>query len=401
MATSSTSSAASDVIAIIPARGGSKRLVRKNLMRIGGHPLVAHSIMHAKASRHVSRVYVSTEDEEIARVSRQYGAEVIPRPVDLAGDQATSESALLHALDARRAQGLADPELVVFLQCTSPVRGLRDIDQAIERLRALNADSLFSATEFNRLIWAMKGDAPYSLNYDYHRRQREQEMAVQYRENGSLYVFRPSVLREDNNRLGGKMAVYEMDYWSSFQIDTHEHVELIDWILHRPEFSMRVPWPEPVSLVVFDFDGVLTDNTVDVDQAGVESVRCHRGDGWGLARLREAGIPMLVLSTEENPVVAARCAKLKLPCLQGSGDKARDLEKYLQTHGISPASVVYVGNDVNDLDCMRRVGLAVAVGDAEPEVMSVSSWVLRRFGGRGAVREFCDLLLAHLSDTKE
>jgi YrbI family 3-deoxy-D-manno-octulosonate 8-phosphate phosphatase len=385
------------IIAIIPARGGSKRIPHKNLLPIAGRPLVVHSIVHALQSSRVREVYVSTESEEIAAVARAHGAEVVKRPPELSGDEATSESALRHVLDERNRRGLPDPDLVVFLQCTSPVRRRDDIDRAVETLLAEGADSLFSACENNRLIWALKDGRPYSVNYDYLSRQREQDMTRQYRENGSIYVFRPEVLREHGNRLGGRIAVYEMDYWSSFQIDAAEHAEVIEWVMRRPGYGPEPEWPTHVRLVVFDFDGVMTDNTVLVDVHGGETVRCDRGDGWGIARLRDAGVPMAVLSTEEHPVVAARCAKLKLPCVQGSGDKAASLAALLTERGIEPADVIYVGNDVNDLGCLRMVGMPVAVGDAHPEVMAASKLVLTRDGGRGAVREFCDLLLAALS----
>lgn len=381
-----------DVVAVIPARGGSKRVPRKNVLPLRGLPVLAYSVLHARASRHVSAVYVSTDDVEAAAVARRHGAEVIDRPDELAGDTASSESAVLHVLDQRRVQGLADPDLVVFLQCTSPVRRPEDIDGAVDRLLIDGADSLFSACENSRLIWGVGADgAPHSINYDHRNRKREQVMERQYRENGSIYVFRPTILRSENNRLGGRMTVYEMDYWSSFQIDTPEHMELIEWVLGRPEYRVDAGWPERLDLVAFDFDGVMTDNAVLVGDDGRETVRCHRGDGWGLARLRDAGVAMMVLSTETNPVVAARCAKLKIPCHQGIGDKGAYLERFLAERSIDPAHVAFVGNDVNDLGCLRRVGFPVAVADSHPEVLAVARMVLTRRGGDGAVREFCDL----------
>lgn len=390
-----------DVIAIIPARGGSKRIARKNLIPLAGHPLVALSILHAQQSRYVNSIYVSTEDPDIAEVARAYGAMVVVRPLALADDTATSESALLHVLDERVRQGLPDPELVVFLQCTSPVRRAGDIDGAVEKLMSASADSLFSATENSRLIWAVKDGQPYSVNYDYRSRQREQDMQMQYRENGSIYVFRTEILRQHNNRLGGKIAVYEMDSWSSFQVDAPEHVELFRWILQRPDYAPGVGWPDQIGLVVFDFDGVMTDNTLIVTETGQEAVRAHRGDGWGIARLREAGMPMMVLSTETNPVVAARCEKLSVPYHQGEGDKAAYLRDYLKQQGVAPAHVVYLGNDVNDLACMAMVGMPVAVADAHPAVLAAARYVLARRGGEGAVRELCDTLLDRLADRQD
>jgi YrbI family 3-deoxy-D-manno-octulosonate 8-phosphate phosphatase len=223
---------------------------------------------------------------------------------------------------------------------------------------------------------------------------REQDMSVQLRENGSIYVVRTEQLRATGNRLGGKREVYEMDFWSSFQLDTPEDVELLDWVLARPEFRPQISWPERIDLVVFDFDGVMTDNSVFVTEAGDESVRVNRGDGWGIAQLRRAGIEMLILSTEEHPVVTARALKLKLPCLQGIVDKGAALAEELERREVNPRNVVYLGNDANDLGCFSLVGLPVAVADSHPEALAAAAHVLRHRGGNGAVRELCDLILA-------
>lgn len=386
----------STTVAVIPARGGSKRVPRKNLRVIGGVPLVAHSVLHALAAESVDVVVVTTDDAEIAAVSRRYGAELVERPHELAQDVSTSESAVIHALDQRRAEGHDDPELLVLLQPTSPARRAGEIDAAIERLVQLGADSLFSAAPDRALYWLAAPDGPSPQNYDPAARLRDQEMAPQYRENGSIYVMRTELLRASGVRLGGTIAIYPMDLWSSFQLDSEEDAELLDWILQRPEFRPAALWPSRIDLVVFDFDGVMTDNTVIVTDSGYEAVRCHRGDGWGVARLRDAGIPMLVLSTENNPVVAARARKLGLPCVQGLADKAAELGRYLSERRLDPRNVVYLGNDANDVDCLDLVGLPVVVSDATPEATAHARLVLSRPGGAGAVRELCDLVLDRL-----
>jgi YrbI family 3-deoxy-D-manno-octulosonate 8-phosphate phosphatase len=148
-----------------------------------------------------------------------------------------------------------------------------------------------------------------------------------------------------------------------------------------------------ITLVVLDFDGVLTDNAVWVLQDGTEMVRCDRSDGLGLAMLTASGVTVVVMSTETNPVVAARCRKLGVPCMQGVADKGRELSSLIAGQRLDPARVAYVGNDVNDLGAMAVVGLPVAVADAHPRVRSAAVLVLTRPGGHGAVREFCDRLL--------
>lgn len=157
----------------------------------------------------------------------------------------------------------------------------------------------------------------------------------------------------------------------------------------RPGFT----WPALVDLVVFDFDGVMTDNTVTVFEDGREAVRCHRGDGLGVAMLQTAGFAAMILSSEANPVVSARAAKLRLPVRQDCPDKEQALSGVLDEEGLNPARVVYLGNDINDLGCLAMVGLPVVVADAVEAVKAHAALVLDNRGGDGAVRELCDLLL--------
>jgi N-acylneuraminate cytidylyltransferase len=342
----------------------------------------------------VDEVYVSTDDEAIGSVAEAAGARVVVRPASLATDESTSESALRHALETWAKQGGKDPELVVFLQCTSPVRRAGDIDQAIGQLRSSGADSLFSACETKRFVWARRDGGPQAINYDYRHRKREQDFEKQYQENGSIYIFKPWVLAKENNRLGGKIEVYEMDYWSSFQIDSPEDAELCSWILQKPEYRSSIAWPDSLDLIVFDFDGVMTDNTVVVSQDGSESVTCSRADGLGIDLLRATGVPIIVLSTERNAVVAARAKKLGLPCHHGIGDKSSFLADYIASNKYRSERVMYVGNDVNDAGCLAQVGIPVVVADAHPDAARLARIKLVNPGGRGAVRELADLVLS-------
>ena len=154
--------------------------------------------------------------------------------------------------------------------------------------------------------------------------------------------------------------------------------------------------PSPVDAVVFDFDGVFTDNGVIVNQDGVESVRCDRMDGMGINLLTKAGVRLLVLSKEQNPVVAARCQKLKLECLHGVDDKAPALRAWLEQHHCDIRRTVYLGNDVNDAPCLSIVGCPCVVADAHESVFALAKIVLSKPGGRGAVRELCDMILARM-----
>lgn len=156
-----------------------------------------------------------------------------------------------------------------------------------------------------------------------------------------------------------------------------------------------------IQLVVFDFDGVFTDNTVWTNAEGVESVRCWRSDGLGLQKLPSVGISAYVLSSEENPVVSARCKKLKLPCKQGLKDKQAALQALSKELNISLSQVAYVGNDINDIGCLEIAGLPIVVQDAYPEVVKLALYQTDKPGGFGAVREVCDWLISMKAVAKE
>lgn len=159
-----------------------------------------------------------------------------------------------------------------------------------------------------------------------------------------------------------------------------------------PDLVMRL---RVVEAVIFDFDGVFTDNAVWVLDNGQEMVRCTRADGIGLSRLREIGIRTLVLSTEENPVVTARCRKLKIECIQGCPDKAAALPGIVaETLTTRLQQLAYVGNDINDAGALRLAGVPIVVADAHPDVISLAAWQTTIPGGHGAVREICELLYA-------
>jgi 3-deoxy-D-manno-octulosonate 8-phosphate phosphatase (KDO 8-P phosphatase) len=145
-----------------------------------------------------------------------------------------------------------------------------------------------------------------------------------------------------------------------------------------------------VRLAVFDFDGVFTDNRVWVNEAGDELLAFSRSDGLGLRRLDEIGVRYLIVSTEPNPIVSARAVKLNAECRQGVDDKLAVLFEETEQLGVGLEETAYVGNDVNDADCLRAVGVPVVPADAWPEVRGLARWVLSRAGGAGCVREFCD-----------
>ncbi len=386
-------------IAIIPARGGSKGIFRKNVIEIAGKPMLAWNIEAARASKFVDTVYISTDDAEIASVARNYGAQVIGRPTELAGDTATSESALVHALGVLKEQG-KEPDLLIFMQCTSPLTATEDIDAAVQKLLDEKADSCLTVKDFHYFVWKQNEDgSAEGINHDKRFRPRRQDREPQYKENGAIYVMKTDGFKKAGHRFFGKTVLSLMPPERCFEIDEPADLQIAEALLlrHQSEANRSTSYIPHLTIhpkaVLFDFDGVFTDNKVYVDETGKETVRCDRSDGWGLAQLNRSEIKLAVLSTEENPVVSARCKKLGIECRQGLGEKKFEaFQNWCAENGIKPEEVVFVGNDANDTECLKAAGCGVVPSDGYPEAKQVASIVLTRPGGQGAVRELCGLV---------
>jgi len=354
-------------IAIIPARGGSKGVPGKNLSEVGGVPLVVRAIRACQSSESIDLVVVSTDDDAIAALSCAEGARVVDRPADLCSDDASSESALLHTLDVLRTVDGFCPEITVFVQCTSPFLDHRDVDAAITRIDSGEADSAFAAVATYEFLWRTDADgAARGINHDADHRPRRQDRAPDFRETGAFYVMRTDGFRAAGHRFFGTTVAAPVEARTAIDVDA----------------------------VVTDFDGVHTDDTATVGEDGTESVRVSRADGTGISLLRRAGVPVLILSSETNPVVLARARKLGVEVAHGVHDKATLLAIWIQRHGLDPARVAYVGNDINDLTAMAAVGWPVAVPRSQPAVLAAARVVLTHAGGAGAVREVADRVLA-------
>lgn len=376
-------------VAIIPARGGSKGVPRKNVRRVGGVPLVERAVRSALAASGIDLVVVSTDDDEIAAVGAAAGARIVRRPPELSGDTASSESAILHVLTELEREG-ERVDAVAFLQATSPFIPSEALAGAVSAVAEGRADSVFSAYETYGFLWGRTdaGDA-VALNHDATHRPRRQDREPHFLETGAFYVFRADGFREAQHRFFGRIRIAEVPEWSAIEIDDEQQLRMARALAALYESPERIP----VRAVVTDFDGVHTDDTATIDADGVERVRVSREDGMGVSLLRKAGIPMLILSTEVNPVVRARADKLRVPVLHGIDDKESALRAWAKENHIPLAEIAYLGNDVNDLPALRIVGWPVAVAGAHPLVIDAARVVLRRAGGQGAVRELIERVL--------
>ncbi|WP_094215352.1 N-acylneuraminate cytidylyltransferase [Streptomyces diastatochromogenes] len=392
------------VLAVIPARGGSKGVPAKNLAPIGGVPLVARAVRECLATRLVTDVVVSTDDQAIAAAARTAGAEVVLRPAAIAGDTATSEAAVLHAMDAHEALHGAPVDVVLLVQCTSPFLVREDVDGVAGAVAEQGADTAVTVAPFHGFVWRHSdeaGEGGFGVNHDKSFRPRRQDRPQDFLETGAAYAMDAAGFRKHQHRFFGRTELVRTDPARVLEIDDPHDLARARALapLFDADRPGSLPTYDDIDAVVLDFDGTQTDDRVLIDSDGREFVSVHRGDGLGIAALRKSGLRMLILSSEQNPVVAARARKLKLPVLHGIDRKDLALKQWCEEQGIAPERVLYVGNDVNDLPCFALVGWPVAVASAHDVVRGAARAITTVPGGDGAIREIASWILGPSLDS--
>jgi len=220
-----------NIIAIIPARGGSKGIPNKNIINFCGKPLIAWTIEQCIKAEDVNEVWVSSDDDDILDIAKQYGAKTIKRPCDISGDTATSESAWLHAIDFLQQKNIP-LDVILAPQVTSPLRETIDINNAISKFVEGGYDSMFSSSTTDDLFFWEESDAGIdSVNYDYKNRKRRQDIKEQIIENGSFYLFKPEIIKKYNNRFGGKIGHSKMEFWKMFEIDNLDDLKMCQLLM--------------------------------------------------------------------------------------------------------------------------------------------------------------------------
>jgi YrbI family 3-deoxy-D-manno-octulosonate 8-phosphate phosphatase len=400
-----------EILALIPARGGSKGIPRKNIRSFAGYPLIAWSIAAAKQASCVTRVILSTDDEEIASVAREYGAETpFLRPSELAQDQTTDLPVFEHALEWLKEKEDYQSDIVIQLRPTSPIRPRDCVDSAVKiLLEHEDADcvrGVVPAGQNPHKMWRFAGEnqpmksllqvdgiaEPYNAP--------RQILPPVYWQTGHIDVIRVSTIVQKKSLTGDviyplvidpryTVDIDNLSDWAKYEALVHSGLQMVT------PGRMKRPMPEKVDLLICDFDGVITDNRVWVDQDGRESVAAYRSDSIRIRELRAQGIEVLILSSEPNRVVEARAKKMGVEAIHGIGiqEKGRVMREVLEQKNIKAENVIYVGNDLNDLPCFEIAGWSVAVADAYPEVIRAADFVLSKAGGHGVLRELCDLLL--------
>jgi YrbI family 3-deoxy-D-manno-octulosonate 8-phosphate phosphatase len=364
------------ILGVIPARGGSKGVPRKNIRTIMGKPLIAWSIEAATASKHLDDFVVSTDDAEIAAISRAYGAKVIDRPRALATDEATTVSALQHVLSVRPA------DAVVVLQPTSPIRDAGLIDACVERFRKTRPDNL--ATGFLCKF----------REYGTYDNLRRQDLKGFFYDDGNVYVLKKELIKA-GRWTGRRIERFMIEGAQNHEIDTEDDFLVVERLLELRLIHSLRSRPKRVKLLALDVDGVLTDAGMYYSESGDELKKFNTRDGKGLELLRGLGIKTAIVTSERTELVRRRAAKLKIDFLhQGVNAKLDVLKKIARAARVELSEIAYVGDDLNDTEVLASVGFAAVPQDGVIENKRVADYVCRLKGGEGCVREVADLIVA-------
>lgn len=368
------------IVGIIPARGGSKGIPRKNIKKICGYPLIYWSILAAKQSTLLDDFYVSTEDDEIANIAKKLGAKVLMRPMHLAQDDTTTLDTI------RDVVGRIECSAIVVLQPTSPIRDKSTIDECI---------SEFKTGEFDTLA---TGSWVKMIEFGTHRNLRRQDIKGFFYDDGNVYIISKDVILR-NQWYGEKICRKVLTRELNFEIDDDIDFFIVENIIRKriieeKQFSEVSHKFKQIKLLVMDVDGVLTDASMFYSEKGDELKLFNTRDGHGIKLLREAGIKTAILTSEDTQIVQKRSEKLKIDYVcQGSKNKIEDILKIKDHFGLKYEELAYIGDDLIDVEVLKCVGIPISVADAPDYVKKHAIYITTKPGGKGAVREVCDIIL--------
>ncbi|MBI1320535.1 MAG: NTP transferase domain-containing protein [Candidatus Hydrogenedens sp.] len=384
------------LVALVPARGGSKGIPGKNIRPFCGKPLLYWVCRAAEDCDTIAETYVATDDEAIAAAVRALGlskVRVIARAPETATDAASTESVLLDFAQRVEFTHLA------LLQATSPLLTSNDLAQGCARVLEGQCDSAFSAVRQKRFRWTAQPDgSAIPENYDPQHRPRRQDYDGFLVENGAFYVTSHERLLESRCRMSGRIEAIEMPEDTYFELD-----DLFDWtimegLMRRREQVARGDLQARIRglrLVASDVDGCLTDSGMYYGEQGDELKKFSTRDGMGFRLLQEAGFDTAIITLENTQLMQRRAAKMKVPELhQGAEDKVSVMTAMLAPRDYSWEHVAYLGDDIGDIELLKRAGVSACPADAIPAVRSIVDIVLDTPGGSGAFREFAELILA-------
>lgn len=373
-------------VAFIPVRGGSKSIPMKNIKLFAGKPLVYWTVRAAVECPEISRVFVATDSDQIKHTVQGFNfnkVTVVGRGEQTASDTAATEDAMLEFANGYEFDN------IILIQATSPLLTSQDLTRGIEILR--EADSVLSVVRQKRFIWEQSQYAS-PLNYDYKNRPRRQEFEGFLVENGAFYITSREALLRTGCRLSGKIKVVEMSGDSYTEIDEPE-----DWIIAEGLLKKRInagKCKKQVKLFLMDCDGTLTDGGMFYTSDGDVMKEFNTRDGRGISLLKGNGVLTGIITGENSEIVRRRGEKLGVDEIWlGVQDKVGVVREICEKYDIDVSEVAYIGDDLNDIEVMNAVGIAICPADAVPQVKEIAVYVTAQPGGHGAVREAVDYIL--------
>lgn len=380
-------------IAFVPVRCGSKSIAFKNIKEFCGKPLVYWNLEALEYSQNIDKIFVATDCEEIKNVVNSFSfskVEVYNRSNENATDSASTESVMLEFINK---QNFKDKDLFFLVQVTSPLTQTKDFDNALEKLKKENTDSLLTCVRTKRFFWNNNSNP---INYDFNHRPRRQDFDGLFMENGAFYINSILNIKKDKNRLSGKISIHEMEEFTAVEIDEEDDWLIAEKFMHKYILSKRKK-AKKIKLFLSDVDGTLTDAGMYYGENGEEFKKFNTHDGKGFELLRKAGIKTGLITSENTKIVENRAKKLKVDFLyqglehKGKLDITKEICKELK---ITLEEVAYVGDDINCKELLSTVGLAACPLNSVDEIKKISRInKLTKNGGEGAVREFIDFII--------
>jgi YrbI family 3-deoxy-D-manno-octulosonate 8-phosphate phosphatase len=378
-------------IAFIPVRCGSKSIPLKNIEEFCGKPLVYWVVNELEKSETIDEIVIATDCREIIDVVKSFTFKkiniYIRKPIN-AQDSSSTESVMLEYIN----QANLDYNDYLFLvQATSPFTRYIDFDTASHLLTRKKADSLLSCARVKKFLWNEDGKP---INYNYTNRPRRQKFKGTLVENGAFYINKVANIIKYKNRLSGKIVIYEMPEFTSIELDEPD-----DWIIAEIFMKKYIlnkgKLNRSIKLFAFDVDGVLTDGGMYYSKDGEIIKKFNTKDGMGIDLIKKEGIIPVIITREDSDIILRRAEKLGIEEVYiNVKEKLKIIKILKEKYKLEYEDIAYMGDDVNDLEVLRKVGLSFTVNDGMDNIKKVAKYITKKNGGQGAVREVVELILS-------
>jgi YrbI family 3-deoxy-D-manno-octulosonate 8-phosphate phosphatase len=379
-------------IGFIPLREGSKGIPGKNKKKLLGRPLFCW-VLGAAIASNLDEVYVYTDDEDILSfIDKEYHwthkVKTVKRSEQTATDTASTEMAIMEFVNGLKSSF----DVFCLLQATSPFTTAIDINNTLDAvINGKNYDSALTVVNTHRFTWHADGTPK---NYDIFNRPRRQDFEGLLIENGACYVTTHSALRESKNRISGNIATVPMTEQSLTEIDS-----LTDWKIVEELLAARLKLQkqsERITHLILDVDGVFTDGCIYYGADGEMMKKFDMRDGMGLEILRQYGVEVMVMTSEDSQIVASRMKKLKIDDVYlGVKDKYSLLSRIVSDRNLSFSQIAYMGDDVNDLANMCAAGWSLAPANATQPIKNHADVILQNDSANGAIREATEFIIKY------